>query len=274
MVKEKCVCGSDEIIEFLSLKQESKSILRCKKCALAWTYPTPFSDYNNYDFSGYVKNKKVHQAGCKQILDFVQLYKKKGRLLELGCGAGLLLELAKTRNFQVKGIDISDTAVKLAKKLVGHDAVEKADIANLNLNDRPYDCVVMDNVLEHAQDPLQLLVSVKNFLKKDGILLIHSPNIDGLYVKLIKANTHILRPREHIWQLSIEAIKYLLEKAGYSIIRIKTKSFVNMQMFLSDLSFFTISKYGIKTLSLNTINYLLGKLGLGDMFMTIAKKAI
>ena len=141
--------------------------------------------------------------------------------MELGCGPGFLLELARDSGFKIKGIEIADVAAQKARELLGEDIIIKADAAKVDFINQSYDCVVMDNFLEHTQDPLKLLIRARSALKDNGLIVICSPDIDGLYVKFIKGNSYILRPNEHIWQFSSIAIRNLLKKAGYRLIRIK-----------------------------------------------------
>ena len=275
----KCICGSNNYKRIFSgylnrcnIRDYYFEILKCKKCGLAWTHPTPSVSYASYDFSDYFKYKDAHQSRSRQIVRFLKIFKKSGRILELGCGPGFLLELARDANFYIKGIELSTEAVMAAQELLGPDAVQLSDALDYNFANQYYDCIIMDNFLEHVSQPFELLIKIKNALKDDGLLVICSPNIDGLYVRFLKGESYILRPQEHIWHFSVSSIKTLLQKAGYMPIRIKTTGFMNEELFVHNLKFFRISKAGVKSVLLNSLNYMLGKIGTGDMFIAAAKK--
>ncbi|MFH0731793.1 MAG: class I SAM-dependent methyltransferase [Candidatus Omnitrophota bacterium] len=272
MNRNKCICGSEQVFKLFSLEGKNKNILKCKKCGLAWTYPPPKVDYADYDFSDHYRYKKVHQSRSKQILRLTRCFKKKGKLLELGCGPGLLLELARERGFQVNGIDLCDAAVTNAQRLLGKDAVEKKDGTNPILQNKANDVIVMDNYLEHVENFIQNLLDIEPLLNDRGIIVICSPNIDGLYVKLMKEDSSILKPDEHIWQFSIKYIKHMLEKIGYVPLRIKPVGFINIQLFLHELRFLVLNKRSIKIFLQNSLNCIFGYLGCGDTFILVARK--
>lgn len=95
----------------------------------------------------------------------------KGRLLDIGCGGGMLTESLPYYypKSSVYGCDISSTAISYAKKL-GSGKIKYAVIKNKKL---PYKsnffdaCICLD-VLEHIPDVNYFLKEVKRILKKDG----------------------------------------------------------------------------------------------------------
>lgn len=271
-VKSKCLCGSDKLALLFNINKGDKSILKCKVCGMAQTYPRPLLDYRCYDFSDSLKYKKVYQSRAKQVIDIVRLFKKSGDLLELGCGPGLLLEVAKLKGFNIKGVEMSTPAVNMANSILGQGIVEAVTAENFNSQGKLFDLIVMNNFLEHTQDPFDILINAYSALKKDGLVVICSPNIDGLYVKIIKGYSYILRPDEHIWQLSISSVKGLLKKAGYIPLKVKKIGFINKELFLHNLSFFKVNRTSIKNLLLNSLNWLCGSLDFGDVFIAVAKK--
>jgi SAM-dependent methyltransferase len=98
-----------------------------------------------------------------------------GRVIDFGCGIG---DFLKFRSNTV-GVDINPYAVEWCKKL-GVDAVLIRDLP-LPFNDNEFEGAVMDNVLEHINDPGPILDELRRVLMKDGILIIGVPGKRGYW---------------------------------------------------------------------------------------------
>ncbi len=96
----------------------------------------------------------------------------KGKTLDVGCGLGSFL---RSRRGSI-GADINPFNVDYcnANGLEAH-IIEK----NFSFEDEEFDSVILDNVLEHIDDPELTLLEIKRVMKKNGILVIGVPSIAG-----------------------------------------------------------------------------------------------
>ncbi|WP_428535892.1 metalloregulator ArsR/SmtB family transcription factor [Rhodopila sp.] len=99
------------------------------------------------------------------------------RLLDIGTGTGRVLELLAHRVRQALGVDASKAMLALARaRLSGaglaHCAVRLADMYRLPLADRSFDCVVLQMVLHHAEDPPGVVREAARVLAPNGRLLV------------------------------------------------------------------------------------------------------
>jgi 2-polyprenyl-3-methyl-5-hydroxy-6-metoxy-1,4-benzoquinol methylase len=128
--------------------------------------------------------------------------------LEIGGGHGLYLNIAKQLlrgewNFSV--VDISATSLEIARNFVEGEGVKfiHADVNKLDTEVQA-DLLVMGEVLEHLENPKELLVKLQSRLKNDGTLFIttptNAPAIDHIY---------LFRNRTEI--------RVLIDEAGYNI---------------------------------------------------------
>lgn len=97
----------------------------------------------------------------------------KGRLLDVGCGIGDMLVF---RGNSV-GVDINPLNVQFCGWR-GCDAHEM-QVDQLPFADACFDSVLLDNVLEHIENPIPLLTEVKRVMSIDAVLLIGVPGIAG-----------------------------------------------------------------------------------------------
>ena len=115
---------------------------------------------------------------------------KTHNYLEIGAGHGLFLSRAldilnDDTKFTV--VDISKTSIDLAKKFNDNARVafNLKDIFDFDNNDK-YDFITMGEVLEHVEDPVKLLLKLKDMLTPGGTLFIttptNAPAIDHIYL--------------------------------------------------------------------------------------------
>ncbi len=110
----------------------------------------------------------------KEVLKLIRMVKKSGRLLDIGCAYGLLVNVA-SEHFESWGIDISQFAVKKAKKYC-KGKVSRASAANLPFKNASFDIVTAMDTLEHASYLTRCLKDIVRILKKNGILFLQLPN--------------------------------------------------------------------------------------------------
>jgi 2-polyprenyl-3-methyl-5-hydroxy-6-metoxy-1,4-benzoquinol methylase len=102
------------------------------------------------------------------------------RVLDVGCGAGVLGERLRTRGNVVWGVDAAPDVAEPAARRLDHfvlaDVTDRAAIAEL-LGDERFDVVVFADVLEHLADPVATLRGYVRFLAPGGRVLVSVPNV-------------------------------------------------------------------------------------------------
>ena len=99
----------------------------------------------------------------------------KGKVLDVGCGIGDFLKYRK--NNPTIGIDINKSIVAYCKSQ-GLNVISFED-GKIGFDDDSFDGVVLDNVLEHIEDPSMLLYEIRRVLKNDGTFIIGVPGVKG-----------------------------------------------------------------------------------------------
>ena len=119
----------------------------------------------------------------KVIFKLMDKHDKGNRVLEVGCGAGNILEKAPPG--KLYGIDISAFILAKAKqKLINKTYLFQADAQNLPFKDRVFKQVICSEVLEHLLDPSASLQEIARILSHHGIAIISVPN--ELWINRIK----------------------------------------------------------------------------------------
>lgn len=108
---------------------------------------------------------------------------KEVKLLDIGCGFGSLIRLLKKEGYtNLKGIDLSESQVKIAHDFGMQNEVEVNDIAKyLSDKDAQFDVITGIDIIEHfSKDELiDLLLVLKKALKPGGIAIFRTPNNDA-----------------------------------------------------------------------------------------------
>lgn len=113
------------------------------------------------------------KAISRSLLDLYLLKKRPLKILDAGCGPGAMLPLLASYG-DVIGVDISDEALKFAKK---RGKVFKGNVMDLKFKKETFDIVVCMDVLYHMwiSDESKALNEFNRVLKKGGLLLIREP---------------------------------------------------------------------------------------------------
>lgn len=142
-------------------------------------------------------------------------------LLDIGCGSGTFLHLARERGFLAHGMDISEHAVAAAREL-HHLDVRQGDIGSDIWQGCNFDIITMFHVLEHLPDPARALAFAGSLLKPGGVLILQTPNAASLQARIFGARWYGLDVPRHLINFTPRALALLVERAGFSC-RIETR---------------------------------------------------
>lgn len=97
-------------------------------------------------------------------------------ILDLGCGEGSRLNLVTDSKYKGTGIDISSTAIRLAKKNFPKLTFFQGDLERTQFRDNSFDLVYSAYVLEHLSNPTKILSEAIRLTARDGYLVLIAPN--------------------------------------------------------------------------------------------------
>lgn len=141
--------------------------------------------------------------------------------LELGCGFGFLTDYAKFMGFG-ESLGVEDAGYgKLGSEILDFPC---QSLSEFQENPRTFDVILASEVIEHVADPLDFLVSIKNRLNADGIVVITTPNSEFIKSVNVESNDSqtlaALSPGNHTCLFSPNALKNLFIKVGFKSIEI------------------------------------------------------
>lgn len=257
---------------------ESVIYMKCNSCGLVYAVPRPIEEdledfYHNtyYDYTDPEINRTLFTRFMLRRLKLIETVKDKGSLLEIGCGVGYFLLLAKQSGWNICGVELSKWSSDYARKVYGLD-VKTGMLKTAGFPKDRFDVVLLNHVLEHMPNPFAELNHVYKILKQSGIIVVDLPNFESLTSQVHREHWSLLRPKEHLYQFTPKTLHLLLKKAGFTVIATSTVSGIfdfgdpskSLEEALSSLKFHTLLRDGF--------HYAIGKLGLGDDLTVVAKK--
>jgi cyclopropane fatty-acyl-phospholipid synthase-like methyltransferase len=141
-------------------------------------------------------------------------------LLEIGCGHGEVLLEARRRGFHVTGIEPSEHAAATANARLGTPLVQAGSLEAVDLCAESFDAVLAADVIEHVRNPQSFLNRLQILLRPGGTLLLITPSLDSWTRRLLRGRW-LEYKIEHLYYFNPASIGVLLEKAGFSEIRIQ-----------------------------------------------------
>ncbi len=216
----KCfICKHDQV-NLLLKPYRGRTVFRCNKCTNAFTYPQPQIDYEKKQFNlESLEEEREYKSYAQPLLEFLTESIKKGRLLDVGCGSGYLIEEAIKYGFNAEGLDPSRQAVKFC-----HKRNLKVKYGFLQKKYYPleaFDILVAAHVLEHVTDPDKFLFICRKILKPSGYLCLAQTNYTGTIPCLYGRFWEGWVSNEHLVHFSPSGIKFLLKKNGFKVKKIK-----------------------------------------------------
>lgn len=146
--------------------------------------------------------------------------KPGGHLLEIGCGSGAALQLMQNRGWHAIGLDFDEGAVEHAKSK-GLD-VRLGQLSAQTFSEESFDAVVMSHVIEHVPSPDKLLVECLKILKKEGILVALTPNVNSPGHKHYGRNWRAFETPRHLQIFTPKSLGNLADFVGFQIVDVFT----------------------------------------------------
>ncbi|MBI3550324.1 MAG: class I SAM-dependent methyltransferase [Elusimicrobia bacterium] len=214
-------------------------IVRCAACGLLFRPAVPhdlrplygesyFKDYFHAAGTADSRAPREYAADRERLvgkfsehLERLERFKAPGRLLEIGCARGYLLEAAKRRGWDATGLDISAFAADSARAEFGARVVT-GTVEAAPFEDGAFDAVVALEYIEHVADPVATLRRVRPWLAPGGVLMISTPNAGSRAARAHPETFDGFLETVHFSYFTRSTMKELLTRSGFEPVEIRT----------------------------------------------------
>jgi 2-polyprenyl-3-methyl-5-hydroxy-6-metoxy-1,4-benzoquinol methylase len=236
------VCGSSQAA--LRYRITDFRVYGCRACGLVYLWPQltdeqvremftrlytegegsvpELKTYYDYTYEDRPDNPLVQQY--ERWLDALERHRAPGRILDIGCGTGLFLAVARRRGWRPHGVDDCAEATQHARDHFGLD-VWDGQFTDFVDDRQHFDAISMWDIIEHSRDPVGLLRAARKVLAEGGVLGISTPNQRSVLDIVAGALYHLsggrlTRPLEkfyieqHFLYFSPHTLRDALDRAG------------------------------------------------------------
>ncbi len=175
-----------------------------------------YTGKNEYHYLDERKYEKFFKEVWQARIHTIKQYKfPPAKVLDVGCSFGGFVKTLLENGYDAQGIDISDFAIKEAKKnVILKNRVYCRDLLDLSSKNK-YDVITLIEVLEHLSQPDLVFQKISEILNPGGLLLIQTANFDGLQAKLQGRRYHYFLPG-HLFYYSKSNLISFLKNYGFT----------------------------------------------------------
>jgi 2-polyprenyl-3-methyl-5-hydroxy-6-metoxy-1,4-benzoquinol methylase len=216
--------------------KETFSLVRCETCGMTFHQRILSPQGLNLLYSQWIDDDQIkhmeveYRTGSPQEIKFERgreytrhllrlqtllkgSLKEPFRILDYGCGDGYFLALAKLFGFDTYGIDFSSVRIEQSAKqgiaiFENLESLKSSQFPSMHI-------VTLFQVLEHLEEPLEILHKIANVMEDGGILIIEVPNCQGITQPHNFSEFHAVHPLEHINTFTPTTLKRICEQAGF-----------------------------------------------------------
>lgn len=205
---------------------ERFSLARCAACSLVSTRPeldeSAVGAYYPPEYYG-KRNRRFHPLLERLVVVFrgrrarlVDRRARPGRVLDVGCGRGLLPAQLRALGREAFGTELSEGAATHAREVLGLP-VFVGPVEESPYEEGSFAAVVFWHVLEHLRDPRAALRRARRLLAPGGLLVVAVPNLESVQARVGGRGWFHLDVPRHYHHFGLRALTRLLDEEGFDV---------------------------------------------------------
>ncbi len=221
------ICLSDTNCETV-VETSSWRVQRCEKCTNAYTVPSP-SQPNYQSNSKHILEidhlDRIDQLSLpkgwreyisKQVNIIRSLCRPPSRVLDIGCGQGILLYQLKLLGYSVVGVEPSANSSEYGKRQ--NLDIFQGYFPHTGVHG-PFGFVNCSQVLEHLEDLHGIFPAIEQ-IAAGGYVMFTQTNYEGWMPRMLGSNWYAWVPEEHFWHFTPAGMRKLLETRRWKFVKV------------------------------------------------------
>jgi 2-polyprenyl-3-methyl-5-hydroxy-6-metoxy-1,4-benzoquinol methylase len=220
------VCGAKRARPRFAAEGVASRVVVCEGCGLGRFhpvlgaqeirafYPDEYYGEPGAKFQPLVE-RVVRVVGARHIGFLSRGLPPGARVLDVGCGRGVVLGPLADRGLEVHGVEVSAAAARGADPRA--EIRVAPDLRSAGYPDAFFDEVIVWHVLEHLEDPRAALKEAHRILKPGGRLIVAVPNFESWQARWSGADWFHLDLPRHLYHFPLRALRQLLGNLGFEL---------------------------------------------------------
>jgi SAM-dependent methyltransferase len=213
------LCGGADVTHYgavfdVEMRQDVSAydLLQCRKCGFVFVDFRQVSPDRDYYGDGYYSYALYGESQIERWKKNVVRCAEPRRILDVGCGSGEWLYKKQLKGHEVWGLETDKRAVAAARSH-GLKVTTRAE----SLPDDYFDMIRLSHVIEHTQEPLEMVESLTLKLRDGAQMEILVPNLESVkFAKVMDISKLVDVPRHRCF-FSADTLRLLLTKSGLRV---------------------------------------------------------
>ncbi len=206
---------------------EKDYLVRCSQCSFVYSNLKPTKDeldntYGLYEYSNSVPTEVTIEK-IKKLVAFLMNQIHIKNVLDIACGNGIILCQFKKLGYNTYGTEYDSRLEEIGEKK-GFTMLPGGVLPSKPDGKTSFDLIIFTEIIEHINNPKEVINNIYNLLSSNGILYITTPNFDSLERKLLGNGWGMICYPEHISYYSPKTLHKLLTKSGFKKIHLYTEN--------------------------------------------------
>lgn len=195
---------------------------KCSSCGFVFSERIPTYEELTTHYDTYSRDDSISPITLKRYVELLDYFKKitnLNRIIDVGCGNGHFLKVAKDLGFETHGTEFTDKAIELCE---AKGIQMQKGVLNPENYDQRFDLITSFEVIEHINNPHGEVDNFHKILRKGGLVYVTTPNFDSISKHILKENWTIVEYPEHLSYYTPKTIQQLFEQHDFKTLKIET----------------------------------------------------
>lgn len=202
---------------------EKNYLVQCGVCQFVFCKRKPTTYELNTHYNLYPRGNSISEITLKryeELLDTFEPFRKTNNIIDVGCGDGFFLIVAKNRNWNVFGTEYTQEATEVCRRK-GIEMTQ-SPLSPTLYQAGFFDVITSFEVIEHINTPRRELAAFEIILRQGGIVYVTTPNFNSISRDMAGSRWNIIEYPEHLCYYTKHSLEKLFREANFSLLNIST----------------------------------------------------